>query len=591
MCQLSLPIELKEHVILLKHHKSAYLKNKDLYQEDKNLNTVYIDNFEFLSEEEVYISGILTDFIKDSEVFAVIGDREYPTTPQEFPQRNNFSLNFDYAYNHNFKVILPVKDDIRISFKTKHKMLVVDYNETSRLSRVGKYRLSKDYLAIDEIDHIHIVRKNYLKVIGLEFGVLRSMLSEKNQGWRTGVVLRLMYILFHPIFHFKRIWIFQDLPNMAEDNSYYLFKYAKNRRDLKGISKYYVFSKSPELVADLNQMEYDYMASPRKDKIKKLLALESPNDVFKGINKIGKVLPHKSLKHRLYTLCAEVIITSHPDNPLIYPFWGNYEFLSGLSKSKTVFLQHGVTKDNIAHWLNTYEKRIDLITTVSDKERESFFDSNYGYPEEVVQTLGFARFDYLEKLDDKREIVFMPTWRRQFDSYEKEKFVQTDFFRTINEVLGDEELINYIEERGYKMLFKPHRNLSKFLDAFDIHPSIKLATKIPYRDIFNHSSLVITDFSSVVFDFAYLKKPIIYYQRDKNYHFDVDSAYFKYDTMGFGPVIRTIDDLRRNVKRLVDNDCRMDEEYVRRVDDFFKYRDKNNCQRLTDAILDMNDYY
>ena len=30
-----------------------------------------------------------------------------------------------------------------------------------------------------------------------------------------------------------------------------------------------------------------------------------------------------------------------------------------------------------------------------------------------------------------------------------------------------------------------------------------------YNDIFNHSSLLITDYSSVVFDFAYIKKPII----------------------------------------------------------------------------------
>ena len=95
----------------------------------------------------------------------------------------------------------------------------------------------------------------------------------------------------------------------------------------------------------------------------------------------------------------------------------------------------------------------------------------------------------------------------------------------------------------------------------------------------------------MVFDFAYLKKPVIYYQHDENYHFDVKSAYFKYDTMGFGPVIKTIEDLRWQVKKLVENDCEMDEEYTGRVDDFFKYNDRNNCQRIIDAILDVNDYY
>lgn len=589
--QLSLPIELKEHIVLLKHHRSAYLKNKDSYQEDKGLNTVYIDNFEFISDSEVYISGILTDFIKDSQVTALVGDVEYPTNELDFPQRNNFSLNFDYAYNHNFEVILPIKEDVEISFKTKRRKLNIDYNETSRLSRVGKYRLSKDYLAIDGVNHIEIIKKNPLKVISMEFGVLREMIAQKEQGWRTGVILRILYILTHPIFKFRKIWIFQDLPNSAEDNSFYLFECAQNSKDLRKINKFYVLSKSHGPDEDLTQIENEYMASPRKVKIKKLLGLEIPTAQYKNLKKRGKVLAHKSLKHRLYMLYADIIITSHPDNPLIYPFWGNYNFLAGLSKSKTVFLQHGVTKDNIAHWLNAYEKRIDLISTVSDKERDSFFDSNYGYSQDTVKTLGFPRFDFLEKLDDKKEIVFMPTWRRQFDSYEKEKFTQTSFFKQINQILGDEDLINYIESRGYKMLFKPHRNIYKFLDVFDIHPSIKLANKISYRDIFNHSSLIISDFSSVVFDFAYLKKPVIYYQPDNDYHFNVENAYFKYDTMGFGPVTNNLGDLKTEIKKIIDNGGQMSDVYIKRVDEFFKYNDNNNCQRVLDAILDINDYY
>ncbi len=589
--QLSLPIELKEHIVLLKHHKSAYVKNKDLYQDDKGLNTVYIDNFEFLSEDELYISGILTDFIKDCEITAMVDDDEYPTRVLDFPQRNNYSLNFDYAYNHNFEVILPVSDNVKISFRTNHKKLNVDYNETSRLSRVGGYRLSKDYVAIDRNNHIEIKKRNFLKVLRLESGVLKKMISQKEQGWRTGVILRILYVLTYPVLKYRRMWVFQDLPNSAEDNSFYLFKCAQSRPDLKKIKMYYVLSKFNGPDEDLTQIKNEYMASPRLDKIKKLLGIGPSTPQYKNLKKMGKVLPHMSLKHRLYMLFADIIITSHPDNPLIYPFWGNYAFLTGLSKSKTVFLQHGVTKDNIAHWLNTYEKRIDLISTVSDKERDSFFDSNYGYSEDTVQVLGFPRFDFLEKLDDEKQIVFMPTWRRQFDSYEKDKFMETSFFKQINQFLGDEDLINYIESRGYKILFKPHRNLFKFLDIFDIHPSIKLANQISYQDIFNHSSLIISDFSSVVFDFAYLKKPVIYYQPDKDYHFDVDNAYFKYDSMGFGPVTNNLGDLKSEIKKIIDNNGEMDAEYVKRVDDFFKYHDRNNCQRVLDAVLDVSDYY
>lgn len=41
---------------------------------------------------------------------------------------------------------------------------------------------------------------------------------------------------------------------------------------------------------------------------------------------------------------------------------------------------------------------------------------------------------------------------------------------------------------------------------------------------------MITDFSSVAFDFAYEKKPVIYYQYEKSYHFKLD--YYDYKKWG-----------------------------------------------------------
>ena len=169
--------------------------------------------------------------------------------------------------------------------------------------------------------------------------------------------------------------------------------------------------------------------------------------------------------------------------------------------------------------------------------------------------------------------------------------MQTSYFKSINDVLNDEELVNYIISKGYKLIFKPHRNLMKFLSTFDINPKIEIGDKVSYTDIFNHASLVISDFSSVIFDFAYLKKPVIYYQTEKNYHFDVDKAYFNYETMGFGPVKRTISDLEAEIINTIENDCKMDEIYQERVEDFFKFNDKNNCERVIKAVLELNDYY
>lgn len=576
MAQLSLPIELKKHLLLLKRHGWHYLENKDGYQyDDEDLDTIYIDHFEFLAKDVIYVSGIYTDFSKGTEISAIADGKRYQATLKPYYQRDNYSLGFNYAYNHNFEVYLPMCE--KISFESE-RPLKIDYNQTSRLSRTAKYRLGKDYIAIDRFDHIEIVPKTVLRTLGLEIGVQKSIITEKRQGWKTGIVLRVLFFLYYYYFKNRHIWVFQDLPNAAGDNGYYLFKSC----DYK--DKYFVFAKSKNLKSDLRGMELDYLASPKKDKIKSLLGMSPGNDTYFEIKKLGKVLPYKSLKHRLVMLFADFIITSHPDNDIIYPFWGNYPHVAGLSKSKTVFLQHGVTKDNISYWFNKFDKRIRLILTVSDYEKDAFMTPGYGFDEYQFKTLGFPRFDYLEKLDDKKTIVLMPTWRKQYNLYTLEEFRQTSYFRSYNEILNDNEFTDYLKSKGYRLIFKPHRNILKFLDAFDIPDNIELGVDITYNDIFNHASVLITDFSSVAFDFAYLKKPILYFHPEKDYHFDIDKGYFKYDTMGFGPVAHDYEEFKRHLSGFIENDCEMSDEYALRVDEFFKYHDKNNSKRVLDEI-------
>ena len=61
--------------------------------------------------------------------------------------------------------------------------------------------------------------------------------------------------------------------------------------------------------------------------------------------------------------------------------------------------------------------------------------------------------------------------------------------------------------------------------------------------------------------------------------------------MGFGPVTRTSDELKQEIIRLIENKCIMDEEYVLRVNGFFKYVDDNNSERVIDAILESYDEF
>ena len=137
-----------------------------------------------------------------------------------------------------------------------------------------------------------------------------------------------------------------DRRHQADDNAEHLYKYSIKQND--GIKKYYTIC-------------------------------EDSND-FNRLKNLDNIVPFYSIKQRLIYLFADKIISSHPDENILNPFWGkNIKYYSGLITSGKIFLQHGVTKDDISMWLKKYDKNIELLVTVSEIERNSFYQYKYNY--------------------------------------------------------------------------------------------------------------------------------------------------------------------------------------------------------------------
>ena len=285
------------------------------------------------------------------------------------------------------------------------------------------------------------------------------------------------------------------------------------------------------------------------------------------------------------TLFAENIITTHPENPIIYPFWNSFPYYAGLIKSNTCFLQHGIIKDDISIWLNKSEMNLSMFVTSSPKEYESVLENNYNYDESVVKLVGLPRFDNLKNEEDKKEILIMPSWRNYLNNKPAEEIYESGLFKRFNSLINNEKLISYAKDHDYEIIFKPHPRIYKFLDLFDKNEYVKIASSdTEYQPLFNSGSILITDYSSVAFDFAYLKKPVVYYQYSEDYHFNLEDGYFKYDTMGFGEIVKDENELVDIIIDYIENKCQMKDEYIKRVDDFFLFTDKNNCKRVYEEI-------
>ena len=109
------------------------------------------------------------------------------------------------------------------------------------------------------------------------------------------------------------------------------------------------------------------------------------------------------------------------------------------------------------------------------------------------------------------------------------------------------------------------------------------------QELLRNGSLMITDYSSVSMDFAYMKKPVIYYQFDqeKFRKYQYKQGYFSYEENGFGPVLSREDDVVDAVISYCESGFVPEEQYLQRHQEFFPLYDADNCRRNYEAIRDI----
>ncbi len=145
-----------------------------------------------------------------------------------------------------------------------------------------------------------------------------------------------------------------------------------------------------------------------------------------------------------------------------------------------------------------------------------------------------------------------------------------------------------MRKNDYKIKFCVHPNVVVQLEDFKENDCIIIEKNaVNYQKEFCENALLITDYSSVFFDFAYLKKPVIYLQHDRKEFFEgqlYNEGYFDYNKMGFGPVCKNLDQAVNAIIECVENGCKLEKKYANRIDSFFTYHDDKNCERVFKEI-------
>ena len=368
--------------------------------------------------------------------------------------------------------------------------------------------------------------------------------------------IALVYRLFR-----RDLWLICDNENEARDNGFYLFRYIRQ-----------------------NYPEQDVVYAIKK---------RSPDYI--RVKDLGKVVNYGSFMHWILYLTANKNISSQkggkPNAAVCY-----FLEVNKILKNTRIFLQHGIIKDDMP-WL--YYKNTMMRMFVCSTDREwKYVSEKYGYPKGYVKKLGICRLDGLHDAEVKEnQILLMPTWRSwiatptsaSYDIEDVSDFTHTEYFRGWSGFLGSERLHKILEDNRLKLVFYPHRDMQLFLKYFNIANKNIIVAKWPEYDVqelLKESAYLITDYSSIAMDFAYMKKRLMYYQFDYNdfRRGQYPEGYFSYEKDGFGKVCYKLEDALDELEEAVCERFKNKEEYLKKHDKFFDLYDKNNCERNYRAI-------
>ena len=265
------------------------------------------------------------------------------------------------------------------------------------------------------------------------------------------------------------------------------------------------------------------------------------------------------------------------------------------------FLQHGVIKGDISGWLNG--KSIQVFVTSTEAEYAYVSgDSPFKFGPKEVRLAGLPRFDVLLErsaavADDDRDLVLvMPTWRDYLVSGMKgasnerervEGFADTVYAQSIGALLRDESLAARLKAEGKRLVFMPHPNMRPYLGDFDVPADVEVRSydDTDVREMIIHAAALITDYSSIAFNAAYLHVPVVYFQFDQEEYQQLHTerpGYFEYERDGFGPVAVTVGDAVSEITGILDGGAA--DEYRERVAQAFPVRDGRNRERVYEAM-------
>lgn len=392
-------------------------------------------------------------------------------------------------------------------------------------------------------------------------------------------------------YHLAKLKFKKILKNKNEMNKYlYRHKYINKPLEENTIMFETFMGKS---YADSPKYIYEYLAKNYPNKYKFVWVL---NDHKEKLPYGGIVVKRFTRKYAYYLARSKYFVFN-----VRQPLWFRkregqifVETWHGTPLKRLAFDQEEVTAASPTYKAQFYRQKQEWDYLIApNKFSSDIFKSCFMYDGNMLET-GYPRNDLLsasnrdeialklkKKLNiplDKKTILYAPTWRDdEYYGNGKYKFKLKLDLEMLKDQLGDE----------YVVLLRTHHYIADILDISGLEGfAFNLSKYDDITEIYLISDICITDYSSVFFDFANLKRPLLFYTYDLDKYRDVlRGFYIDMETELPGPLVYTTEEVIDNIKNI----NQLNERYAKRYDEFYQrfclWEDGGASKRVVDEVF------
>lgn len=375
-----------------------------------------------------------------------------------------------------------------------------------------------------------------------------------------------------------------------------LFIWRDKNIILLGNKTVQLFKSSKRTDAFLHNTKYLFLYADNTN-LKSVYLCDDDNMISKlNENGLKNIYKRYSLKGIYYSLRAKYWFTDHTVDTLTNTLFSH--------NAKIINLWHGIPLKKIQnddpkmhHDMTKFLSKIryflmlkdDYYVVNSEYEQECYHTA-FIKPKEYIKILGSPRLDVLLndiensdlfmeedfkniknfKEQGKKVLIYMPTWR--------------DSGQDISGWLKSEKLKKFLKDNNSVLVCKLHPADKNSLN-FDLGEEFyKMDKKSDIYPVLKYSDVLITDYSSVYFDYLLLDKPIIYYPTDLQEYEQTRGFYRPYEELTAGVKAYREEELINSIQDTINGIDNYKEQRKNLRDKMFVYQDGKNCERITEWI-------